>query len=172
MKKILALFLIFPLVSFAQVDGNRKYLNDGTMHYIDKSSDYDVFGSVRAFSEKDKQYFATKWNPANVMPAWHDYHGHLIRADMLQSNRDLREMRLKFMHHQHDRYIDGDISQILEKVASNIIRQTCGRRSSDVLRVYDRPSAEVSRPNAFYDYEIITQGVSIREYGFRCIYSN
>ncbi len=173
MRKILfILFAILPLISIANIDPNKEYLNDGTMHFIDRSSVYDVFGSVRTFSEKDKTYFATKWNPANIASKWHEYHGHLIRVDMLQSNRDLREMRLRFFHHQHDRYIDGDISHILEQVSSDIIRQTCGRQSSDVLRVYDRPSAEVSRPNAFYDYEIIAQGVSIREYGFRCIYPN
>ncbi|MHA1549986.1 MAG: hypothetical protein ACTSXV_00860 [Alphaproteobacteria bacterium] len=169
------LFIYFVLFTTfisaqSQVNPDQQYLNDQTLNYIDQSASYDVFGSVRPFSEKDMTYFATKWDESNVSSSWHNYHGHLVRVDMLQSDRDLREMRLRFFHHQHDRYIDGDIPHTLEQVSQNIIRQTCGRMASDVLVVYNRPSAEVSRPNPFYDYEIIAQGVSIREYGFRCMY--
>ncbi|MBN2676286.1 MAG: hypothetical protein JXR30_03480 [Alphaproteobacteria bacterium] len=175
MRRILFLFLVFSFPSFAQetqVDPDRAYLNEDTMGQIDQTKSYDVFGAVRPFSEKDMTYFAEKWDPANISSSWQSYHGHLVRVDMLQSDRDLREMRLRFFHHQHDRYIDGDIPFILEQVSQSIIRQTCGRMASDVLIVYNRPSAEVSRPSPFYDYEIIAQGVAVREYGFRCLYSN
>ncbi|MBN1783658.1 MAG: hypothetical protein JW812_01695 [Alphaproteobacteria bacterium] len=170
MRRFLLILSALTFVASQVFAYERDPLDDSTLHHIDRSAEYDVFGTVRPFSDKDKAYFAQKWNSANISSEWHEYHGHLIRVDMLMSHRDLREMRLRFFHHQHDRYIDGDIPHILEQVASNVIRQTCGRQSSDVLRVYDRPSLEVSRPNAFYDYEIEAQGTSIREYGFRCIY--
>lgn len=168
MRRVLIVFsFLFSSAAIAQ----EAYLTDSTLHYVDQSPSYDVYGAVRPFSDSDKTYFAEKWNPSTMISEWHEYHGHLIRVDFLTSNRDLREMRLRFMHHDSDRYIDGDISFILEQVASEVMRQTCGRMATDVLRVYDRPSAEASRPNSFYDYEIEFQGVGIREYGFRCIYS-
>ncbi len=154
-----------------QADPQRApYLNAQTMYKIDHHPKYDAYGAVIPLEEREKLRVAEKWRSSQVKTDWHQYHGHLIRVDMLQSNRDLREMRLRFFHSSHDGYINGGIGHSLDQVAQYVIRQSCGRNASDALIVYDRPSSEVQRPSPFYDFETVAKGVSVREYGFRCIY--
>ena len=68
--------------------------------------------------------------------------------------------------------IDADMRTVLGKVADYEMKRVCGRNAESIVMVYDRPSSEVMRPTTFYDYRIEAEGASMREYGFRCVYSN
>ena len=90
---------------------------------------------------------------------------------MLRNNRDLKEMRLKFVQSQ-DMIADpdGSISDMLNKVAHQVMKRTCGKKSKQSIILYERPSIELVKETTFDDYKVIARGTSLKEYGFRCIY--
>ena len=45
-----------------------------------------------------------------------------------------------------------------------------GRNAESFVLVYDSPSFEVLRPTPYFDYVAMNEGVTMREYGFRCVY--
>ncbi len=159
-----------------QVDPNQaalygdQYLSRDTLYMIDKSFKYDSWNESRTFTEAEKEALAEKWKESKITTKYHYYHGNVIKVDTLKSARDLREMRLRFYYGENDGFNDGDINHVLSNVAQNIVKETCGRGAVDALIVYDRPSADIRKPTAFYRYQVMETGVAVREFGFRCMY--
>ncbi|MBR1544702.1 MAG: hypothetical protein IJ638_02020, partial [Alphaproteobacteria bacterium] len=112
-----------------------------------------------------------KWKNGLVTVFWENYRGNNVRIEMLRSNRDLKEMRLKFVQSQNmTSDPDGSISDMLNTVANQVMKRTCGKKSKQSVILYERPSVELERETAADDYKIMAKGTSIKEYGFRCIY--
>jgi len=58
----------------------------------------------------------------------------------------------------------------LGTVANFEMKRVCGRNAESFVLVYDSPSFEVLRPTPYFDYVAMNEGVTMREYGFRCVY--
>lgn len=135
------------------------------------SGQQDLMVGVREISEQEKQRVVEKWRTSQVSESWREYKGDFIKVQMLNNSRDLREMRLIFKRgSKHDAYIDGEITDSINAVAKEVIKETCGRKAKSNTIVYNSPSVELSRATPFYDYEVISSGAAVREIGFRCIY--
>ena len=67
--------------------------------------------------------------------------------------------------------VDADIKTVLARVADYEMNRVCGRNAESVVIVYDQPSFDVMRPTSFFDYRVESEGVTMREYGFRCVYN-
>ena len=94
-----------------------------------------------------------------------------MRVEVLRNNRDLKEMRLKFVQSQAmTANPDGNISDMLGNVASKVMKSTCGRKARKAIVLYERPSVELVKETTYDYYKIIARGTSLKEYGFRCIY--
>jgi hypothetical protein len=103
---------------------------------------------------------------------WQEYKGQMVRVQILLGDTDIREMRLKLAQNANGGDVDGDIRDVLGKVADFEMKKVCGRRAVSVAIVYDKASFDVVRPTPFFDYRVETEGAAMREYGFRCIYDN
>jgi hypothetical protein len=101
---------------------------------------------------------------------WQEYKGAMVRVEVLLGDTDLREMRLKLVQGANGGDIDGDMRDILGKVADFEMKKVCGRRAESIAIVYDKASFETVRPTPFFDYKVESDGSSMREYGFRCVY--
>ncbi|MDR0367406.1 MAG: hypothetical protein LBH41_02415 [Rickettsiales bacterium] len=112
-----------------------------------------------------------RWQNGIKNVFWEDYRGNNVRVEILRTNQDIKEMRLKFVQSgEMTSDPDGSITSMLDNVADTIIKRTCGKASRQAVILYERPSVEVTRQTAYDDYRIIARGPSLREYGFRCIY--
>ena len=67
--------------------------------------------------------------------------------------------------------IDADARTVLARVADYEMKKVCGRNAESIVIVYDKPSFEVMRPTSFFDYRVESEGETMREYGFRCVYN-
>ncbi len=136
-----------------------------------QSIDYDTLNYERELSDQDIYNSVSKWTPDMVNVYWENYRGNNVRVEVLKSNRDVKEMRLKFIQSQHlNSNADGSISDMLENVANKVMKSICGRKARQSIILYERPSVELVRETPASGYKIITKGSSIKEYGFRCIY--
>lgn len=133
--------------------------------------DYDTIQSERAITESEIMNSVDKWQEGVKNVYWENYRGNNVRVEMLRNNRDLKEMRLKFVQSQ-DMISDpdGSISDMLNKVAEQVMKRTCGKKAKQSIILYERPSVELVQETSYDNYKIIAKGSSLKEYGFRCIY--
>lgn len=147
-------------------------LNERTMAFMQPENTYSNVESLRPKTEDEKQQTDQKWNTSRVTTRWQEYKGVMVRVEILLGDTDLREMRLKVIQNADGGDIDGDLRDILGKVADFEMKRVCGRRTDSVAIVYDRASFDALRPTPFFDFKVQTEGSSMREYGFRCIFYN
>ncbi|MDR1008934.1 MAG: hypothetical protein LBL52_01630 [Rickettsiales bacterium] len=112
-----------------------------------------------------------RWQNGIKNVFWEDYRGNNVRVEVLRTNQDVKEMRLKFVQSQDmNSDPDGSVTAMLDNVADAVIKRTCGKASRQAIILYERPSVEVTKQTTYDDYRIVARGASLREYGFRCIY--
>ena len=183
MKKSL-LFALFLAPFFAGCAGDQQYYsgdyenggdgapyyNDRTSKFMDATNEYAEIDSVRPRTEAEKEASNKLWNSSRMETRWQEYHGAMVRIQILLGNSELRRMRLRMMQSADGMDIDGDARTVLAHVADYEMKRVCGRNVENIVIVYDEPSFEVMRPTPFFDYRIEAEGPTMREYGFRCVY--
>ena len=177
-----SLFSIF-VASLALVgcSGDGEYYanngNPGTVYdertgqYITEKNEFAEIDSYQPLSMQEREEIANHWNTARKETRWQEYKGTMIRVEILLGDTDVREMRLRLLQNASGMDIDADARTVLGKVADYEMKRVCGRNAESIVVVYDRPSSEVMRPTTFFDYRIEAEGVTMREYGFRCVYN-
>jgi len=183
MKKLLLLFAItlsaclkpegqpYNEQDFQMGGDDAPELNERTMAFMQPGNPYSNVEAFRPRTEEEKFKSVEKWNTAKKTTRWQEYKGTMVRVEILLGDNDIREMRLKLVQNANGSHVDGDIRDILGRVADFEMRKICGRGAETVAIVYEQASFEVIRPTPFYDYKIQTDGSAIREYGFRCIFN-
>lgn len=146
--------------------------NEKTGEYMSENNEFAVIDSYKPKTMEEREEIANHWNTARKETRWREYKGTMVRVEILLGDSDVREMRLRLMQNASGADIDADMRTVLGKVADYEMKRVCGRNAESIVMVYDRPSSEVMRPTTFYDYRIEAEGASMREYGFRCVYSN
>lgn len=133
--------------------------------------DYDTIQAERSIQDTEVLNSIDKWQLGLKNTYWENYRGNNIRIEVLRDNRDIKEMRLKFVQSQDIiADPDGSISDMLNKVAEQVMKRTCGKKSKQSIILYERPSIELVKETAYDNYKIVAKGNSLKEYGFRCIY--
>jgi hypothetical protein len=133
--------------------------------------DYDIMQSEREVGDSEILNSIDKWQLGVKNVYWENYRGNNVRIEMLRNNRDMKEMRLKFVQSQNMiSDPDGSISDMLNNVADKVMKSTCGRKARQAIVLYERPSVELVKETTYDNYKIIAKGTSLKEYGFRCIY--
>ena len=133
--------------------------------------DYDTLQSERVIDNSELANSINKWKNGIVSVFWENYRGNNVRIEILRNNRDVKEMRLKFVQSQNmTSDPDGSISDMLNVVANQVMKRTCGKNAKQSIILYERPSVELERETAADGYKIMAKGTSLKEYGFRCIY--
>ncbi len=133
--------------------------------------DYDTVQNVRNIQTAEMDNSIDKWKKGQVSVFWENYRGNNVRIEILRNNRDLKEMRLKFVQSQNmSSDPDASISDMLNNVANQVMKRVCGRKARQSVILYERPSLELERETVGDKYKIMAKGTSIKEYGFRCIY--
>ncbi|MDR3208800.1 MAG: hypothetical protein LBT45_03040 [Rickettsiales bacterium] len=145
-------------------------LNERTMAFMQPGNQYSNVEAYRPKTEQEKKESTDKWGTSKMTTRWQEYKGAMVRVEILLGDTDLREMRLKLVQNANGGDVDGDMRDILGKVADFEMKKVCGRRAESVAMVYDKASFEAIRPTPFFDYKVDAEGASMREYGFRCIY--
>ena len=187
MKKLLTLALTLTLVScvnnqapqpmpfnehdFARGGVDAPLLNERTLMFMEPS--HPMFGAneFRPLSQEEMADKYARWNNSRVETRWQEYHGTMVRVEVLRGSRDMREMRLKVIQGTAGGHVGGDNAHILGRVAQHEMHRICGRRSTHHVIIFDRPSFEVVRPTPFFDFTATDRGGIMREYGFRCIFN-
>jgi hypothetical protein len=131
---------------------------------------YAGIDSYRPKSDAEKEEKNKRWNTSRMKTRWQEYKGAMVRVQILLGDSDLREMRLRLMQNVDGMDVDADARTVLAKVADYQMKKVCGRNAESIVIVYDQPSFQVMRPTTFYDYRIESEGVTMREYGFKCVY--
>ena len=185
MRKILsALFILGTLTACLQDANEATYNNDDfqyggpdapemnerTMAFMQPGNPYSNVEAMRPKTEQEKKASVEKWESGKKTTRWQEYKGTMVRVEILLGDSDMREMRLKLIQNANGGSVDGDIRDVLGKVADFEMKKVCGRNAMTVAMVYDRASFEVIRPTPFFEYKVNTEGSAMREYGFRCIY--
>ncbi|MBD5405488.1 hypothetical protein HDR59_02970 [bacterium] len=133
--------------------------------------DYDTIQEERNIPDSEIVNSIDKWQLGLKNIYWENYRGNNIRIEVLRNNRDIKEMRLKFVQSQDIiSDPDGSISDILNKVAEQVMKRTCGKKSKQSIILYERPSIELVKETTYDNYKVVAKGNSLKEYGFRCIY--
>ena len=147
--------------------GNKKTYTVG-QNYV--AYDYELEDNTNV-SDREIYNSINKWKNGLVSVFWENYRGNNIRVEILRNSRDLREMRLKFVQSQ-DMISDpdGSISDMLNVVANQVMKRTCGKKAKQSIILYERPAVELEKETAADEYKIMAIGSSIKEYGYRCIY--
>jgi len=118
----------------------------------------------------DNHASGDKWQNSMKSVFWEDYRGNNVRIELLRSNSDMKEMRLKFVQ-SSNLYSnpDGTVSEMLSRVAARTMKRVCGKNARSAMVLYERPGQEFTRMTAADPYVAMASG-SLKEYGFRCIY--
>lgn len=133
--------------------------------------DYDTIQAERDIKDSEVLNSIDKWQLGSKNVYWENYRGNNVRIEVLRNNRDLKEMRLKFVQSQDIiSDPDGSISDMLNKVAEQVMKRTCGKKAKQSIILYERPSIELLKETSYDNYKIVARGTSLKEYGFRCIY--
>jgi len=178
MKK--SLFYLFCAAFALCACGGSRYDNDDTMGsyndetsgYMTERNEYANLDSYKPKSMAEREEIANHWNTSRKEVRWQEYKGTMVRVEVLLGDSDVREMRLRVMQNATGADVDADMRTILGKVADYEMKRVCGRNVESIVMVYDRPSSEIMRPTSFFDYRIEAEGSAMREYGFRCVYSD
>lgn len=149
--------------------------NTYNINKVDRGSyaavDYSAMQNERNIGDVEVYNSINKWKNGQVTIFWENYRGNNIRIEMLRNNSDLKEIRLKFVQSQNmTSDPDGSISDMLNIVANQVMKRTCGKKAKQSIILYERPSVELERETAADDYKVMAKGTSLKEYGFRCIY--
>lgn len=148
------------------------YYNERSAQFMEPDNQYANIDSNRPKMEGEKADKDARWNTSRKETTWQEYHGTMVRVEVLLNSDDLREMRLRLVQNANGMDIDGDIRSILNKVAEFEMKRVCGRNSKSFMIVYDNPSFDVLRPTPYFDFKTQDDGTNMREYGFKCIYNN
>ena len=146
--------------------------DEKTGEYMTEKNEFAVIDSYKPKTMAEREEIAKHWNTARKETRWQEYKGAMVRVEILLGDTDVREMRLRLMQNANGKDVDGDMRTILGKVADYEMKRVCGRNAESIVMVYDRPSVEIMRPTTFFDYRVESEGASMREYGFRCVYNN
>ena len=133
--------------------------------------DYDVLEYEKIVPKEDMINSIEKWNKGKVNVFWENYRGNNIRIEFLRNNRDVKEIRLKFVQSINlNTDPDASISVILDNVSERVMNRICGKQVKQTIVLYEKPSVELIRETLGDGYKIMTKGNSLKEYGFRCLY--
>ena len=181
MKKSIFCLLSAAVLLAACNSGNRDFYeveHPSGVNYDETSatfmSEKNEFANVDSYKPKsmaEREASSKKWNTARKETRWQEYKGTMVRVEILLGDTDVREMRLRLMQNADGADIDADSRTVLARVADFEMKKVCGRNAESIVIVYDMPSAEVMRPTSFFDYRVESEGASMREYGFRCVYN-
>lgn len=142
-----------------------------TDEYITDENEYSEIDSYQPKTMAERQASSNRWNTARKETRWQEYKGAMVRVEILLGDTEIREMRLRLMQSADGKDVDADARTVLARVADYEMKRVCGRNAESIVIVYDQPAAEVMRPTTFYDYRVEAEGVTVREYGFRCVYN-
>ena len=178
MKKSILFILGLALVVSGCNSGNGGYYGQNGEYYDERSAQYitdeNEFAQIDSYQPrtmKEMSESASRWNTARKETRWQEYKGTIVRIEILLGDSSVREMRLRLMQNADGADIDADARSILARVADFEMKKVCGRNAESIVIVYDRPSFEVMRPTTFFDYRVESEGETMREYGFRCVYN-
>jgi hypothetical protein len=157
---------------FEQGGDTAPYYNERSAQFMGPEDQYADINSHRPKMPEEKAEKDTKWDTSRKETTWQEYHGTMVRIEVLLGSDDLREMRLRLIQNANGMDVDGDIRAVLSKVSEFEMKRVCGRNSKSFIIVYDIPSFDVLRPTPYFDYKTQDDGVNMREYGFKCIYNN
>ena len=150
---------------------NAPELNERTMMFMQPNNPFANVESFRPKTTEEKQAMSERWNTARKETRWQEYRGTMVRVEILLGDTDIRHMRLKLVQNANGGHVDGDIRHVLGRVADYEMKKVCGRNAETVAIVFERAAFDVTRPTAFFDYRIQTEGAVMREYGFRCVFN-
>lgn len=119
----------------------------------------------------EKNEMNDKWSTSRMETRWQEYRGTMVRIQILLGATEFREMRLRVMQNANGADVDGDARHILARVADFEMRRVCGQNAESYEVVYEKSSFEVLRPTPYFDYMATDDGITMREYMFRCIYN-
>jgi len=181
MKKYIPYVLGATLMLVGCGSGNRDYYgNDGnkdvaysekTNKYISEKNEFAEIDSYRPRTMAEREASSARWDTARKETRWQEYKGTMVRVEILLGDTDVRHMRLRLMQNAAGTDIDADIKTVLGRVADYEMKRVCGRNAESIVMIYDEPSFEVMRPTSFFEYRVEAEGVTMREYGFRCVYN-
>lgn len=133
--------------------------------------DYDVLEYEKIIPQEEMINSIEKWNKGKVSVFWENYRGNNVRIEFLRNNRDVKEIRLKFVQSMNlNSDPDASIATILDNVADRVMNKICGKQVKQTILLYEKPSVELIRETLADGYKIMTKGNSLKEYGFRCLY--
>ena len=150
---------------------NDEYYDERSAEYITDENEFSKIDSYKPRTMKERVDAAERWNTARKETRWQEYKGTMVRIEILLGDSDVREMRLRLMQNADGADIDADARTVLARVADYEMKKVCGRNAESIVIVYDKPSFEVMRPTSFFDYRVESEGETMREYGFRCVYN-
>lgn len=158
--------------------GNRaNYYNSEYAEFSDENTEFEYVSEKNDDSEylpksaAETELSANRWNTSRQETRWQEYHGTMVRVQILLGSTELREMRLRLMQNADGMDIDADSRTVLARVADYEMKRVCGRNVKTIQVVYDKPSFEAMRPTPYFDYRIEAEGATMREYGFKCVYN-
>lgn len=155
---------------FANGGPNAPMYNEPVGELMTANNPYANIDSYKPKTDVDIEQESKRWNTARKETRWQEYKGAMVRVEILLGNTDVREMRLRLMQNADGMDVDGDARTILAAVADFEMKRVCGRNADSIVMVYDKPSFEAMRPTPYFEYRIEAEGVTMREYGFRCVY--
>ncbi len=151
-------------------DGSGEVYTETTSEYITEENEYSDVDSYQPKTMAEREEIANHWNTARKETRWQEYKGTMVRVEILLGDSEMREMRLRLMQNASGTDVDAGPRTVLARVADYEMKRVCGRNVETIVIVYDRPSAEIMRPTSFFDYRVEAEGVTMREYGFKCVY--
>jgi hypothetical protein len=146
--------------------------DEQTGTYMTPQNEYAGIDSYKPKTMAEREEIANHWDTSRKETRWQEYKGTMVRVEILLGDSDVREMRLRLMQNADGTDVDADSRTILGRVADYEMKHVCGRNAESIVMVYDRPSSQVMRPTSFFDYRIESEGATMREYGFRCVYND
>lgn len=181
MKKSIFCILGLTLMLVGCGSSNRDYYgsdeaggvayNEKTNKYISEKNEFSEIDSYRPRTMAEKEAASVRWDTARKETRWQEYKGVMVRVEILLGDTEARHMRLRLMQNASGTDVDADSRTILARVADYEMKRVCGRNAESIVMIYDEPSFEVMRPTSFFDYRVEAEGVTMREYGFRCVYN-
>ncbi|MCL2749192.1 MAG: hypothetical protein FWE50_03925 [Alphaproteobacteria bacterium] len=161
----------YDVYDFQNGGDNAPYYNERSAQFMQHDNQYAGVDSFRPIMEEEKAEKDAKWNTTRKDTSWQEYRGTMVRVEILLGDSELREMRLRMLQNSNGMDVNGDSRSVLNAVAEYEMKKVCGRNSRSFMIIYDKPSFDVGRPTPYFDFMITDDGVTMREYGFRCIYN-
>jgi len=157
---------------FYESDGqSRAVYDERSAEFLTQKNEFAEIDSYKPRTMEEREAASRRWDTARKETRWQEYKGTMVRVEILLGDKEMREMRLRLIQSADGMDVDADTTTILGRVADFEMKKVCGRRAEGVVVVYDQPSFEVMRPTSFFDYRVEAEGVTMREYGFKCVYN-